>query len=189
MTQQSMPNPIELFEAASNETRKILANVRPHQMNDRTPCAEWDVQALVNHIVGVPAFVNSLLNETPPSQPKPDQAPLAAFDANVAATLRAARAPGALEKKVKAPFGEVTGAQLLMIGWTDPFIHSWDLAKATKQDTTLNPRLVEICATVLKPMLEGGRSANAFGPEVKVPATASALDKLVALTGRNPNWT
>ena len=56
MTQQ-MPNPIELYEAAAQGFRQALSAVKDDQMNSATPCALWNVQALINHNVDTTEFV------------------------------------------------------------------------------------------------------------------------------------
>ncbi|HJY94681.1 MAG TPA: TIGR03086 family protein, partial [Streptosporangiaceae bacterium] len=64
-------------------------------------------------------------------------------------------------------------------------VHGWDLAVATGQDYTLDPELIKACRQVIEPQLEAFRSAGALGPEVTVPAGASAQTRLLALLGRN----
>jgi uncharacterized protein (TIGR03086 family) len=63
-------------------------------------------------------------------------------------------------------------------------VHGWDLAVATGQDYALDPRLVQECREVIEPQVEAFRSAGALGPEVPVPADASAQTRFLALLGR-----
>ena len=67
----------------------------------------------------------------------------------------------------------------------DVLVHGWDLAMATGQDCTLDPELMEACRQITEPQLEAFRSAGALGPEVAVPADASAQTRFLALLGRN----
>ena len=46
-----MPNPVELYQAAVETTRGIIANVKPDQMESTTPCSEWNVGGLVEHMM------------------------------------------------------------------------------------------------------------------------------------------
>jgi uncharacterized protein (TIGR03086 family) len=69
----------------------------------------------------------------------------------------------------------------------DVLIHTWDLARATGQDDTLDPDLVDACATMFLPdMPERGRAAGIVGPAVEVGADASPQDRLLAAMGRRP---
>ena len=56
-------NPIELYEAAAQGIRKTLSGVGLNQMEDSTPCTEWNVQALINHNLKVAAFVEGVYRE------------------------------------------------------------------------------------------------------------------------------
>ena len=78
------------------------------------------------------------------------------------------------------------GGNFIMIPITDMIIHKWDLAKATGQNATIDNALAELGIQVLTLVLAGGREGGAFGPEVIVPASASAQDRLLGLSGRTP---
>ena len=183
MTQQAMPNPIELYRSAAQGTRRTLLGVKPEQMNDSTPCSEWNVKALMDHIVGGTGFVQSVLASTKPSAPASSE-PVAAYDAGVASVVEAASKPGLLERNLTTPFGEMPGGAFLMSGFMDTMVHGWDLAKATGQDTALDPKLVEVCYTAFVPQAEGLRAGGATGPEVSVAESASTQDKLLGILGR-----
>ena len=196
MTQQAMLNLTEPYEAAAKQARGIIAGVKPDHFTKPTPCTEWNVQALLSHIVFGPNMVASVfssgtmpadaISDTQPAQASTTKDALAAFDTGVAAVLKAANAPRALEKKAKTPIGEMTCGQFMSLGLMDIVIHAWDLAKATGEGTRLDPKLVDFSYEVLKPVVEQGRAMKAFGPEVKVPANASLQDKLLGLSGRRP---
>ena len=67
----------------------------------------------------------------------------------------------------------------------DALIHAWDVAKATRQDASPDPELVEACSAMFLPdMPERGRASGLVGPAVVVPADASAQDRLLAAMGR-----
>ena len=79
MTEQAMPNPVELYGAAAKATQQIMAGVKPEQMDSSTPCTEWDVKALTDHIIGGAAFFASgLVGEEPQGPPQADS-PAEAF--------------------------------------------------------------------------------------------------------------
>ena len=91
-----------------------------------------------------------------------------------------------LSVTVETPFGEMPGGQFMMVPITDMIVHTWDLAKATGQNTTLDAGLAELGCNVLVNVAEGARANGAFGPEVTVPASASFQDRMLGLSGRQP---
>ena len=75
-----------------------------------------------------------------------------------------------------------------MIVTNDVFLHTWDLARATGLDETLDPIEVQRMYEAMEPMDEMLRSSGQFGPRVEVPDTADAQTKLIAFVGRDPRW-
>lgn len=190
---QAKPNPIELYEAASQGFAHALANVKPNQMQNATPCTEWNVQALINHNIAVTGFAYGVLTENVAvdpfavSGPLPAEGAVAAVEAGAAKVLQFVKARGALEKQLpNSPFGPSTVGQFLMAPFLDLLIHRWDLAKGTGQSTTLDSRLVDVCYAAFAPRVEGMRRPGIIGPEVKVPLNASTQAKLLGIMGRQP---
>ena len=196
MTQQDMPNPVELFEKATNRVSEVVSGIKQDQISASTPCSEWDIRALLGHLIGgaenfakVLSGTDPTLNSTSSSQSADaDAASLSkAYKSAVAGALQAAKAPGALEKKVATPIGEMAGGEFLAANFMDHMVHGWDLAKATGQDTKLDPQLAEACYQMFVPgMADMGREHGVFGAVVLVPDSASTQDKLLAYMGRQP---
>jgi uncharacterized protein (TIGR03086 family) len=102
--------------------------------------------------------------------------PAATYEESRQETLRAHREPGAVEK----------AGPLLGIAFCDQLIHGWDLAVATGQDATMPDDLAQAAFAMLNGQLTDDRRGNAFKPAIDVPDDASAQDKLLAYTGRQP---
>ena len=183
MSQQEMPNPIDLYSAAVKGTRETFGGVNSSQLEDSTPCSEWNVQALMDHLVGGTGMIWGALAGAEPETPQ-GSSPAAAFEAGTARVLNAARAPGALEKTVQSRAGEMPGGQLLGIFFMDTLVHGWDLAKATGQSTDMPADLAETCYAMFGPMADNFRDGGAFGPRVEVAEDASAQVKLLGAFGR-----
>ena len=97
------------------------------------------------------------------------------------------KAARALEGNVKAPWGEMPAGVFVFSMFQDMFIHGWDLAKATGQDATLDPELVEMDYAIAFPSKDMIRSSGTFGPaEVSVAASADTQSKLLGMLGRQP---
>jgi uncharacterized protein (TIGR03086 family) len=177
---------------ACASTRAVLTRVRPGQLSAATPCASWDVRALINHFVGTPGWAAAAVR-TGDGTPAPDRDYaagdyLASYDAAVRAALDAFAAPGALERLITLPFGEFPGAVLLGILAQDQFVHGWDLARATGQPADLDPGLAaELLAsarTVITDAFRGPDGAALFGPARPPAPAAGAADRLAAFLGR-----
>lgn len=191
MAQADMPNPIELYEAARDYMVPIIGGVKASQLTDSTPCSEWNVQQLINHILKVAGWAHSILTGGPAvddlsvNDPLPDEGAPEAFGTNTDRVLAVIKASGMLEKVVSTPFGDMPAGNFLMFPFGDILIHKWDLAKATGQDISMDSSMAQVVYRAWAPVLEGMR-APAFGPAVPVRPTASDRDKLLGLTGRTP---
>lgn len=187
----------EALEQAFASTRSILGNVKPDQLDQSTPCASWNVRALINHIVGGSHwFAISTENGASPEVDTTENTDwaggdfVAAYDEGSKRSIAAFAAAGAQEKMIKLPFGTFPGAAFMALATTDTFIHGWDLAKATGQDANLNAQLAEQLLVGAKAAIpdqfRGPDGVAPFGPELKAPESASAADKLAAFLGRQP---
>jgi uncharacterized protein (TIGR03086 family) len=152
------------------------------------------VRGLVNHIVGGTHWFAMNVNEGGSSDDGndvPDSTDgdyLATFDAGAKDAVAAFDAPGAQEKMLDLPFGKFPGAAFMGLATTDAFTHGWDLAKATGQETDLNPKLaaklLEGAKASIPDQFRGADGKAPFGPVVEAPASASAADRLAAFLGR-----
>ena len=74
----------------------------------------------------------------------------------------------------------------MMGSFMDMLIHTWDLAKATGQNTDMDSALAEACYTAFAPQIDGYCGPETFGLVVEVTGTASIQDKLMGIMGRRP---
>jgi len=178
------------LEQAVASTRAVLAAVAPDQLDADTPCADWKVSDLINHIVGGQWFFASGVTGTPPAGGEADFSAgdyVAAFDEASHACLEAFNGEGAMDKVLSLPFGDMPGRAFVGLAATDTFTHGWDLAKATGQDTNLAPELaaeiLEQSRQAIQPAFRS-EAGNPFGFEQPAPQGACAADQLAAFLGR-----
>lgn len=187
----------DALQKVFGETRAIMANVTPDQLDDRTPCASWDVRRLINHIVGGSHWFAITTNAG--ASPEDDTTEdtdftaddmVAAYDEGINQSLAAFGAPGAEEKMVKLPFGEFPGGVFMAFATIDHFTHGWDLAKATGQSTDLDPvmasQILDQARMLVPDQLRGPDGVGLFGPIVDVPESTSPANQLAAFLGRTP---
>ena len=118
---------------ALQSTLAVLTKVGPDDMESPTPCASWDVRALVNHLVGTPRWWAAVVSGQDLAADADYAAGdfVAAYEESGRLAVAAFAAEGALDKTVQLPFGEFSGAVLRDLAATEQFIHGWDVARAT----------------------------------------------------------
>lgn len=190
MTEQQMTgNPLDQLRQANDVFLEVLAKVTPEQMNVSTPNDEWDVRALINHVVLGNAWAAE--NVKTGNAPRPSGDAIGerdvkeAYAASADAMMASFEEPGALGRMVSMPFGEMPAAGLAGFRSIDLIIHAWDLAKATGQDTDLAPDLCEAALATSRQRMSGmDRTNMPFKEEVVVPDDAPAADRLAGFLGR-----
>ena len=181
---------------ALSRVRAVVAGVGEDDLGRPTPCTDWTVADLVDHVIsGNRMFASILRGEQTRAVSGDRRAGLGPVDADrVAAYDRAAdelltafRTDGALERVITVPFGTVPGSVALHLRLTELLVHGWDLARATDQRFEVPDELAHQELDFSRRAIERlppGRSP--FGTPRPVPEGATDLDRLVALLGRVP---
>lgn len=189
------PTSADVLEQACLSTAAVLELVRSADLGRPTPCASWNVRDVVNHIVGGTGYFAELAEKGAVTGRGDDTDCTAAdfaaaFRREAERLIAAFRAPGAMTKPMKLPFGELPGSVCIWIAAGDIFTHGWDLAKATGQPTDLEPDVATRLLVQIEPILpddmRGPDGEAAFGPRVKIANSAPAADRLAAFEGRHP---
>jgi uncharacterized protein (TIGR03086 family) len=183
----------KLHEQALAATRSYVANIKPDQLSLPTPCENYDVHALLNHVIGGNQWVAPLVEgqtiEQVGDRLDGDQVgddPVGSYDASANAAAAAFNAPGAMEAPVAVSYGPVPGEIYAGHRFLDVLIHGWDLATATGQDASLDPALVAACREVVEPQQELLAASGMFGSRQDVGADADPQAQLLAMLGRRP---
>lgn len=183
---------IDLVARALDQAGEVLARVRPDQADLPTPCASWTVRDLVAHIVDETGQFAAVTagGERGGLHPLDDDWQRS-YRAQADALLAAWRSPGAFDRMIKFPFGELPAVWTIDQQVAELVIHAWDLAKATGQPTELDRELGEHvlgwAPSVITAEVRGAESDGMhIGPEVKVGGDAPLYDRLAALGGRDP---
>ena len=185
------------FEYAVASTAEIIKGTAPDQAGLPTPCAEWDVRALLSHVIGTLWLTEALFTGQAPRYPMAPGGlpatdpggddPVAAYAEASAAALAAAGAGDALSRMHVTPLGEMPGPLLAGFTILDIAVHGWDLARATGQPADLDGRLAaHVLAfaqqTLASPEMRGPR----IGPARPVADDAPVTQRLAAFLGRQP---
>jgi uncharacterized protein (TIGR03086 family) len=183
---------VELYRRATDEfaARVRLVGAR---WTAATPCTDWDVRALVRHIVeeelwAPPLFAGRTVAEVGDglSGDLLGDNPVRTFEQASAAAVEAVRGPGAMERTVHLSFGDFPGSEYAMQLAADHLVHAWDLGRAVGADTTLDAESVAAIRAWFADREDAYRSSGAIGPRVSLPDGASPQDELLARFGRTP---
>lgn len=153
------------------------------------PVEGWAARDVVRHLVEwFPAFLSSGAGIELPPGPSVDDDPVGAWRTHCDAVQALLDDPSTPGKVLSNPHvGDVPLDQAVNNFYTgDVFLHTWDLARATGQDETLDPDRCAMMLAGMEPMDELLRTSGQYGPKVEVPADADVQTRLIAFIGRDP---
>ena len=180
----------DLYAKALDSTRRYVEGVGRGQWHVSTPCSEWDLTQLLRHVVygmvWVPDMLDGKTIDEVGDRYEGDLLgadSLAAYDAASAIAKAASQVPGTLDATCHTSRGDASGTGYITGMLNDVFIHGWDIAKATGQDTELDRGLVEFAYEAYAPR-RGSLAGRAFAEEPPVAEGASLQARLLAIVGR-----
>jgi uncharacterized protein (TIGR03086 family) len=184
---------LPMMNRVLDQAGAVVDNVKPDQLGNSTPCTEWTVRDVINHITGGATMFavcveqgsvpDDLLGQIMGGDNLGDDYKGSFHSASDRARV-AFSSEGALEKMVKLPFGEMPASVALNIAVMDVMTHAVDIAKATGQkidDDDLLTTALEVGRQLITPEF---RQPGVFDAEQPCPDDASAEDKLLAFAGR-----
>ena len=180
----------DLFERAVDEFGNRVEAVDKDQWKNATPCTEWNVSDLVNHIVYEDRWVPPLLaGKTIQDVGDRFEGDLLGDDAKGAWAEAANEALNSVaevddERIVHLSFGDFPARFYISQLLSDHVIHAWDLARAIGGDDRLDPDLVDFVYDFIAPQVEQWRGAGVFGAAQDVPPDANRQTELLAMVGR-----
>jgi uncharacterized protein (TIGR03086 family) len=184
-------NAVTQLERAHTMTAALIDGVGEEHWLLPTPCPDWNVRALANHMVGGYRLFTSAIKQTdPPGHFEQDwlgNNPHAAYREAAAAVLTAWEVPGAMDRPLSISVGVVPGHLGALIHLTEVIVHGIDLAVSTGQEYRVNQESAQhLLNTMQEPgMMDPFRIPGVFGPEQPAPAEAPAHHRLMAFLGRD----
>ena len=189
-------SPVDQLALAIDATGALIAGVGPDQWSNPTPCPEWNVRALVNHlVVGDRMFAHILSGKEMPSPEtlrrmrgldRLGDDPVGAYRESAAALLAAFQQSDVLQGVFQVPVGRLPGTAALYLRITETLVHGWDLARATGQPAKLPDEVAEAALAFVRGRQapDVPRTGHPFGPIQPVGEDAPAIDRLAAHLGR-----
>lgn len=183
------------LQRAGSEFRRRLVAVRDDHWALATPCDEWNVRVLVNHVIGGNFRYEMILNGEPPDTilgtHEKDwlaRGSMTAFDEGLKRVTDAFTRPGILERQVHHPkSGSMTGAELRLLRVNELTVHAWDLAKSIDTDDHLDPEVVLWLVHRLEPLapiISASGLYKALSTSPESTSSKSPQSRLLTLVGR-----
>ena len=170
--------------------KQVGAGIAPEQLDGPTPCASFNVAAVLGHMTGLAsAYAPAFRGDAPPS----DDTPTALSDGDLPlrfqhamdALLEAVQSPGALQRTIDTPFGPMPGSTFARLVAFDGLIHGWDLATSTQQAWDPPEEIVaEVDTFARQAIAPEMRDGDTFAQATEPPINATPLLRLVAFSGR-----
>ncbi len=177
---------LEIIVPALNAT---VDRIQGMQMNDPTPCGEFTVHDIINHMIVLGGtFSYMFRGEDPPELSPPavyGWVPTKEFREVMGDLLEAVQSAGAMDRTIASPVGDVPGETFARFVAVDGLLHGWDLATATGQSFDIPDDVVEevdaFARTAISPAL---RTAGMFAEPTSAPPDGSPVERLAAFSGR-----
>lgn len=172
---------------AGGLTRRV-EDVPDDGWESSAPCEGWVARDVVRHIVEwMPGLFLGSAGLPIPQGPSADDDPVGAWRAVDSAIQAALDDPESAHRMTETRAGRMTVEQLVeMTGLMDLLVHTWDLARATDEDETLDADEVHAFLVGIEPWDAALRRSGHYGPRVPVPDDADEQTRLIAFTGRQP---
>jgi uncharacterized protein (TIGR03086 family) len=183
-------NGVVALELSFERLGALVTSVCREQLALPSTCERWSVKATLNHVICaswmytmanqgkcIETEIGDLVGETP------RRALAQAAEVNVASWTM----PGALDGERTCPIGTFAADDALWLNVGEIAVHTWDLAKATHQDSTLDRGVVASLFNFYRSLpMDEYRALGTFGAAVPVAESAPAQDQLLAFIGRQP---
>ena len=185
----------EMTDAADAAARTV-GNVHESQLGRPTPCDDWDVRTLLNHLIvwtsyslEARAHGDSVAQDLIDRDFAADPGFAAGYRAQLDRALTAWSDPAKWEGSLNVMGSPMPAADVAALNIAEMVLHGWDLAAATGQAYTVSEPAAAAAMRAVEANADLFRQYKGFAEPVEVPASASALDRLLAASGRDPAWT
>jgi uncharacterized protein (TIGR03086 family) len=185
----------EMTDAADAAARTV-ANVDASQFGRPTPCAEWDVRALLNHLIlwtsyslEARAHGESVGQDLIDRDFADDPGFAAAYRAQLDRALTAWADPATWDRSLDVMGSPTPAADVAALNLAEMVLHGWDLAVATGQRYEVGDAAAAAARQAVEANADLFRQYKGFADPVEVRPAAPALDQMLALSGRDPAWT
>jgi uncharacterized protein (TIGR03086 family) len=188
------------FGPATATMRRLVLGTRDDQLTDPTPCPDYTVGDLVQHIGGLTvAFTYAAHQQPMPGGPADGSGDASQLETGwrllIARDLEVLaeswRNPAAYVGLTMAGPIEMPGSEAAKVALNEVVVHGWDLAVATGQRYAADPTALRTLIDFARPFSTpetADQRGDAFGEVIEVPDDAAPLDQLLGMMGRSASW-
>jgi uncharacterized protein (TIGR03086 family) len=181
--------PIQQLEEILPATVELVDRLEPADMDRPTPCSEFRLVDVLEHMVTLGgSFAWLFRGEVPPEPSAPvrnGEVPAAEFRKAMEELLDAVHDDGAMERTIDSPVGRMLGEDFARLVAFDGLVHGWDIASSAGLGYHPSEDLVasvdSFARGAITPQMRDG---DTFAGPTTAPAGASTLERLVAFSGR-----
>ena len=171
----------------------VVQRVPADAWSNATCNEEWNAAETLGHVVwGLRRLTNACHGEPPPEPMAEGDVvgddPVGVWDAARDGVLEALDQEGVLQRTGATPFGEMPIGQFIGLVRVDLATHAWDIGRATGTAPHIPDAMAEEFAAALAALGEALRGPGMMAAAVEVADDAPAVDRFIALTGRDPAW-
>jgi uncharacterized protein (TIGR03086 family) len=179
------PDPLNELIAADATLavlERVLRSLTPADLGTQTPCADYNVGQLLDHLAGSITGIGKALGASVTDDAA--KAPEARI-ADLAQPVLEAFYRRGLEGTVDMGFAELPATMVASILNLEFLVHAWDFSKALGADLSVSDALTDYVEVLAQQTISDQvRAGGSFAPARQVAESASSLERLVAFTGR-----
>ena len=184
------------IETAAQRMATVVAGVDDAALTDPTPCTDYSIAALLDHIDGFVTAFTAAGTRTDTGASGPPGAGSAehlrddwrtALPAGLDALVAAWQADDAYEGMLSAGGITMPADSVAVVAIEELVVHGWDLARATGRPYGATPAELAVIDDFFGQFGPDQRG-DTYGPECDAGGTASAMDRAIARSGRDPEW-
>ncbi len=182
--------------AAADAASQVVGKVRPGQFSEPTPCTEWDVRTLLNHLILWTSYSLERRAHGESAAPELMEKDFAAdpdfagdYRRQLDRALAAWADPAVWDKELNMMGSATPASDVAALIVAEMVLHGWDLAAATGQAYTVDDGAAAAALAAVEANADLFRQYKGFAEPIAVPDDAPVLDKTLALSGRDPRWT
>jgi uncharacterized protein (TIGR03086 family) len=197
-TEKQVPAGAALIAAAAEQAARVVAGVPGHPMDAPTPCADWDLRTLVNHVILWTAYSaecrahgESVAEELMSRDFTADPGFVPDYAAQLGRAVAAWSDPAAWERHLGVMDGSTPAADVADLLMAEMVLHGWDVARATGQRYDCDDAVAAAVLATVEAQGELFRQYQGFAAVVPLPGEqerATDLDRALCLSGRDPRW-
>jgi uncharacterized protein (TIGR03086 family) len=194
-SQRTTDGPALMAAAAAETARIVVDAANTKNLEQTTPCTDWELRTLLNHTIlwtsysaERRAYGESVAEELMSRDFTAEPGYAQAYQAQIARAVQAWSDPEAWQRELGVMGSTTPAADVAAMLIAEMVLHGWDVARATGQDYHCDDEVARAVLNTVEAQGDLFRQYQGFAAVVPVPDDATAFDRALALSGRDPQW-